>query len=224
MENLESELEMSEITSDELFNLSKESFKDIWGGAENDHWDDFFKKPKNQHLKPPKMKNIFLIGMPSSGKSTLGRQLAKRLDYQFIDMDDLIVNQELSSVFDIFKYKGEDYFRKVESKVLRGIKPNQKLIVATGGGVPCFFDNMDFIKANGISIFLNVQPEDLLKRIQKSEGNNRPLIDKKKSNEVLLNELKERYENRLKFYEQADIQIDGSIEVEQILWLLEEIE
>jgi shikimate kinase len=170
------------------------------------------------------MKNIFLIGMPSSGKSTLGRQLAKRLDYQFVDMDDLIVNQELSSVFDIFKYKGEDYFRKVESKVLKGIKPNQKLLVATGGGVPCFFDNMDFIKANGISIFLNVQPEDLLKRIQKSEGNNRPLIDKKKSNEVLLEELKERYENRLKFYEQADIQIDGSIEVEQIIWLLEEIE
>jgi shikimate kinase len=169
------------------------------------------------------MKNIYLIGMPSSGKSTLGRQLAKRLDYQFVDMDELIVNQELSSISDIFKYKGEDYFRKVESKVLKGIKPNQKLIIATGGGVPCFFDNMDFIKTNGISIFLNVSPEDLLKRIQKSDGNNRPLIDKKKSNEVLLNELKERYENRLKFYEQADIQIDGSIDVEQILWLLEEI-
>jgi shikimate kinase len=81
---------------------------------------------------------------------------------------------------------------------------------------------MDFIKTHGISIFLNVQPEDLLKRIQKSGENNRPLIDKKKSEEVLLNELRERYENRLKFYEQADIQIDGSIEVEQILWLLEE--
>ncbi len=170
------------------------------------------------------MKNIFLIGMPSSGKSTLGRQLAKRLDYQFVDMDELIVNQELSSISDIFKYKGEDYFRKVESKILKGIAPNQKLIIASGGGVPCFFDNMDFIKANGISIFLNVQPEDLLKRIQKSEGNNRPLINKKKSNELLLDELKERYENRLKFYEQADIQIDGNIEVEQILWLLEEIE
>lgn len=169
------------------------------------------------------MKNIFLIGMPSSGKSTLGRQLAKYLDFQFIDMDDLIVNQELSSVFEIFKYKGEDYFRQVESKILKGIKPNQQLVIATGGGVPCFFDNMDFIKANGMSIFLNVPPEDLLKRIQKSEGNNRPLIDKKKSNEVLLNELRERYENRLKFYEQADIKIDGSIDVEQILWLLEEL-
>ena len=169
------------------------------------------------------MKNIFLIGMPSSGKSTLGRQLAKRLDYQFIDMDDLIVNQEISTISEIFKYKGEDYFRQVESKILKGIKPNQKLLIATGGGVPCFFDNMDFIKANGTSIFLNVQPEDLLKRIQKSEVNNRPLIDKKKSNEELLNELKERYEYRLKFYEQADIQVDGSVEVEQILWLLEEV-
>ena len=170
------------------------------------------------------MKNIFLIGMPSSGKSTLGRQLARSLGYQFIDMDDLIVNQEISTIPEIFKYKGEDYFRQVESKILKGIKPNQKLLVATGGGVPCFFDNMDFIKANGTSIFLNVPPEDLLKRIQKSEGNNRPLIDKKKSNEVLLNELKERYENRLKFYERADIQVDGSVEVEQILWLLEEVE
>ena len=169
------------------------------------------------------MKNIFLIGMPSSGKSTLGRQLAKRLDYQFIDMDDLIVNQEISTISEIFKYKGEDYFRQVESKILKGIKPNQKLLIATGGGVPCFFDNMDFIKANGTSIFLNVQPEDLLKRIQKSEVNNRPLIDKKKSNEELLNELKERYEYRLKFYEQADIQVDGSVEVEQVLWLLEEV-
>ena len=161
--------------------------------------------------------------MPSSGKSTLGRQLAKRLDYQFIDMDELIINQELSTIAEIFKYKGEDYFRKIESKILKGIKANQKLLVATGGGVPCFFDNMDFIKVNGTSIFLNVPPEDLLKRIQKSEGNNRPLIDKRKTDEVLLNELRERYEYRLKFYEQADIQIGGSIEVEQVLWLLEEI-
>ena len=161
--------------------------------------------------------------MPSSGKSTLGRQLARSLGYQFIDMDELIVNQEISTIAEIFKYKGEDYFRKVESKILKGIKSNQKLLIATGGGVPCFFDNMDFIKANGTSIFLNVQPEDLLKRIQKSEGNNRPLIDKKKTNEVLLNELEEKYEYRLKFYEQADIQIDGSVEVEQILWLLEEM-
>lgn len=168
------------------------------------------------------MKNIFLIGMPSSGKSTLGRQLAKRLGFQFVDTDDLIENQEIASITDIFKYKGEDYFRLVESKILKGIQPNQNLIVATGGGMPCFHGGMDFIKANGTSIFLNVSPEDLLKRIQKSEVNNRPLIDKKTSQQELLASIKKRYEDRLKFYEQADIQIDGSIDVEQILWLLEE--
>ena len=169
------------------------------------------------------MKNIFLIGMPSSGKSTLGKQLAKRLDYQFVDTDELIENQEIASVSDIFKYKGEDYFRLVESKILKEIQPNQKLIVATGGGMPCFHDGMDVIKANGTSIFLNVSPEDLLKRIQKSDVNNRPLIDKKTSNQELLLSIKKRHESRLQFYEQADIQIDGSIDVEQILWLLEEI-
>jgi shikimate kinase len=170
------------------------------------------------------MKNIFLIGMPSSGKSTLGRQLAKRLDYQFVDTDDLIENQEIATIAEIFKYKGEDYFRLVENKILKGIKPNQKLIVATGGGMPCFHDGIDFIKANGTSIFLNVPPEDLLKRIQKSDVNNRPLIDKKKTDEELLANIRKRYEDRLQYYEQADIQIDGSVDVEQILWLLEEFE
>ena len=161
--------------------------------------------------------------MPSSGKSTLGRQLAKRLDYQFIDTDSLIETQEIASISDIFKYKGEDYFRLVENKVLKGIEPNQKLIVATGGGMPCFHDGMSFIKANGTSIFLNVSPQDLLKRIQKSDFNNRPLIDKKTSQQELLASIKKRYEGRLQFYQQADVQIDGSIDVEQIVWLLEEI-
>ncbi len=170
------------------------------------------------------MKNIFLIGMPSSGKSTLGRQLAKRLDYQFVDTDELIENQEIASISDIFKYKGEDYFRLIENKILKSIQPNQKIIVATGGGMPCFHGGIDFIKANGTSIFLNVSPEDLLKRIQKSDINNRPLIDKRQKEDELLDNIRKRYETRLQIYEQADIQIDGSIDVEQILWLLEEFE
>lgn len=170
------------------------------------------------------MKNIFLIGMPSSGKSTLGRHLAKRIEYKFIDMDELIEKQELMSVQEIFKYKGEDYFRKVESRVLKEIPVDQKLVIATGGGVPCFFDNIDYIKANGTSIFLNVQPEDLLKRIQKSDINHRPLINKNTTDTELLNSLQERCAYRLPFYQQADIQIDGNIDVDQLLWILDEIE
>lgn len=162
--------------------------------------------------------------MPSSGKSTLGRHLAKRLDYQFIDMDDIIENQELMTIPEIFKYKGEDYFRQVESKVLKEIKPAQKLVIATGGGAPCFFDNIDFIKKNGTSIFLNVQPEDLLKRIQKSDINHRPLINRNTTDESLLKNLQERCAYRLPFYQQADIQIDGNIDVDQLLWILDEMQ
>lgn len=169
------------------------------------------------------MKNIFLIGMPSSGKSTLGRLLAKALNFTFVDMDERIEVKEMASIADIFKIKGEDYFRKVESEILKQIKPNQQLVVSTGGGVPCFFDNMDFIKANGISIFLDVPPAILAKRIINSTVNNRPLIDKNKSDEDVLHDIENRYHSRLKFYQQADLQVDGEIEVEHLVWLLESV-
>jgi shikimate kinase len=169
------------------------------------------------------MKNIFLIGMPSSGKSTLGRLLAKALNFTFVDMDERIEVKEVSSIPDIFKIKGEDYFRKVESEVLKQIKPNQQLVISTGGGVPCFFDNMEFIKANGTSIFLDVPPTILAKRIMNSTANNRPLIDKNKSENEVLQDIENRYQNRLKFYQQADLQVDGEIEVEHLVWLLESL-
>lgn len=169
------------------------------------------------------MKNIFLIGMPSSGKSTLGRHLAKRLSYKFVDMDEMIEKQELMTVQEIFKHKGEDYFRQIESKTLKSIEANQQLVIATGGGVPCFFDNIDYIKQNGTSVFLNVQAEDLLKRIQKSDINNRPLINKNTTDESLLKSLQERCAYRLPYYQQADIQIDGNIDVDQLLWILDEM-
>ncbi len=166
------------------------------------------------------MKNIYLVGMPSSGKSTLGRQLAKNLGYQFVDMDDLIERQEQKSIPLIFKEHGEAYFRTVESAVLKQFEANKSLVIATGGGVPCFFDNMAFIKQTGTSIFLNVPPEELAKRIKFSDANNRPLINKGNSNEALLNDLKARYNARLPYYTQADVQIDGTIDVQQLLQLL----
>ena len=92
------------------------------------------------------MKNIFLVGMPSSGKSTLGRRLARALGYRFADLDKLIVQDQKRTIPEIFASEGEDYFRKVEQRILRATQQNRSLVVATGGGAPCFFDNMDFIK------------------------------------------------------------------------------
>lgn len=168
------------------------------------------------------MKNIFLVGMPSSGKSTLGKELARSLGYSFTDMDKLIETREQKSIADIFSSKGEEYFRDLEKKILRTIQPNESTVIATGGGVPCFHDNMEFIKENGISIFLNVDIDDLAKRIYKAQTNNRPLLNiATESEETIINNIKQLYETRLPFYKQADIQVDGEITVNQLLWLIE---
>lgn len=168
------------------------------------------------------MKNIFLVGMPSSGKSTLGKELARSLGYSFTDMDKLIETREQKSIADIFSSKGEEYFRELEKKILRTIQPNESTVIATGGGVPCFHENMDYIKENGISIFLNVDIDDLAKRIYKAQTNNRPLLNiATESEETIINNIKHLYETRLPFYKQADIQVDGEITVNQLLWLIE---
>lgn len=168
------------------------------------------------------MKNIYLIGMPSSGKSTLGKELARNLSYSFTDMDKLIETREQKTISEIFSNQGEAHFRELEKKTLHGFQPDQSMVIATGGGVPCFHDNMQFIKNNGLSVFLNVELDDLAKRLYKAQGNNRPLLDKSQSEEAVIASIKKTYEERLPFYKQADIQVDGEINVSQLLWLIDQ--
>lgn len=168
------------------------------------------------------MKNIYLIGMPSSGKSTLGKELARNLSYTFTDMDKLIETREQKTISEIFSNQGEAHFRELEKKTLQGFLPDQSMVIATGGGVPCFHDNMQFIKNNGVSVFLNVELDDLAKRLYKAQGNNRPLLDKSQSEEAVIASIKKTYEERLPFYKQADIQVDGEINVSQLLWLIDQ--
>ena len=168
------------------------------------------------------MKNIYLIGMPSSGKSTLGKELARNLSYTFTDMDKLIETREQKTISEIFSNQGEAHFRELEKKTLQGFLPDQSMVIATGGGVPCFHDNMQFIKNNGVSVFLNVELDDLAKRMYKAQGNNRPLLDKSQSEEAVIASIKKTYEERLPFYKQADIQVEGEINVSQLLWLIDQ--
>ena len=153
------------------------------------------------------MKNIFLIGLPSSGKTTLGKQLARHVRYRFVDTDVLIVKEEGMPIPDIFAQKGELYFREAEARILRAIRPDSKLVIATGGGMPCFHDNMDYIKANGLSVFLDVSPEQIVERILRHSTDDRPLYQK--NDGQLLNNLREKYESRLGFYSQADFILHG---------------
>jgi len=168
------------------------------------------------------MKNIYLIGMPSSGKSTLGKELARNLSYTFTDMDKLIETREQKTISEIFSNQGEAHFRELEKKTLQGFQPDQSMVIATGGGVPCFHDNMQFIKNNGVSVFLNVELDDLAKRLYKAQGNNRPLLDKSQSEEAVIASIKKTFEERLPYYKQADIQVDGEINVSQLLWLIDQ--
>ena len=164
------------------------------------------------------MKNIFLVGMPSSGKSTVGRKLARALSYRFVDLDKLIVKDQKKTIPEIFQDKGEGYFREVESRILHQTRPDQWLVVATGGGAPCFFDNMAFIKANGISLFINVPPAELAQRILLHGKDDRPLLS---GVTQLEQELEERLRVRLPFYTQADFTVTRETsKVDQLLKLL----
>ncbi len=164
------------------------------------------------------MKNIFLIGMPSSGKSTLGRKLARALRYRFVDLDQLIVSDQKKSIPEIFREKGEAYFREVESRILKATKPDHWLVVATGGGAPCFFDNMEFIKNNGVSIYLDVAPAELASRILAHNQDDRPLLSGVTELET---ELRNRLAVRLPFYEQADFTVTNeSLNMRQLTNLL----
>lgn len=151
--------------------------------------------------------NIYLIGMPGSGKTTLGKQLAKALNYSFVDMDEEIEKAERKSINEIFSKKGEEEFRDIEQDTLHEIATGKNLVVSTGGGAPCFYDNMKFINNSGLSIFINVPAQELANRIVK--GNKRPMFLNKSIEEVEA-EVSDKILSRLSFYNQAQIIISGS--------------
>ena len=88
---------------------------------------------------------IFLLGFMGSGKSTLGKRLAKKMSWEFLDMDKVLEEQEGMTVTQIFQEKGEAYFREAETQFLQGLDPSMNRIVATGGGAPCHTNNMDLM-------------------------------------------------------------------------------
>lgn len=163
------------------------------------------------------MKNIILIGMMSSGKSTLGKKLSRSLGYKFVDLDKLIERDQGTNISSIFSQKGEAYFREVESRILKEITPDSSIVLASGGGTPCFFDNMEYIKNLGISVFLDVPAADLAKRIENHGKDDRPVLSGAKS---LGAEIKRKIDERLPFYSQADFIIKGEIDVGNILEVL----
>ena len=156
------------------------------------------------------MDRIYLLGYMGSGKSTIGRLLSKKINYSFIDLDSFIENRYHVKINDFFAKHGEDEFRKIESKILKEVSEFEHIVIALGGGTPCFFDNMDLINATGLSIYLKISEESLLSRLVLAK-NNRPLI-KDKTNEEIQTFISQTLEKRKPFYEQASIIIENDNE------------
>jgi shikimate kinase len=118
---------------------------------------------------------IFLIGFMASGKTTVGRLLAERLEWAFVDLDKLIEDGAGGTVADIFAAEGEEGFRKRETEALREVAQRRKTVIATGGGAPCREENLEAMLGAGRVFWLEVSPEEAVQRAGKASG--RPLLD-----------------------------------------------
>ena len=150
---------------------------------------------------------IFLIGMMGSGKSHWLKQLAKWNKSVGYDLDALIEMKEEKTITEIFDEDGEAYFRKAETTILKWFKEKKKYIVATGGGTACFQENMDWMKKEGLVIWLDESVDVLVKRLS-TEKAHRPLIANLSENELAAY-LEQKLLERQPFYKQAHYRLSS---------------
>ncbi len=172
--------------------------------------------PSND-IKP----KIFLVGMMGSGKSYWTKFLSKKLKTGGYDLDYLIESNEEKSIAEIFSEDGEEYFRKQESKILKWFKEKKSFVLGTGGGTPCYHDNMEWMNKNGVTIFIDPPISQLVERLI-PEKSHRPLICDL-TDEALVKFLIQKRADRLVYYEQAKIKLsDDAINEKQFLKIIKE--
>ena len=158
---------------------------------------------------------VFLIGFMGCGKSTKAKQLASRLNCPVIDLDAVIVAAQGKSIADYFAENGEAAFRILESETLKNYDYPETCVVATGGGLPCFFDNMEWMNANGKTVYLQMTPAQLVSRLHNREK--RPLL-KGMDDQQLLAFVEMKLSERNAFYMQAQIVVNAfDLDVEELL-------
>lgn len=153
---------------------------------------------------------IFLIGLPGSGKTTVGKLLAEKLNLLFVDLDAEIERSEGQRINQIFETRKENYFREIESATLKKFCTTpESFVMSTGGGAPCFHDNMAQMNAAGKTLFLDVSSKEIADRLGMTNLNDRPLFAK-----LSPDQLKDKIEflrsQRIGFYKQANFTINGT--------------
>ena len=148
------------------------------------------------------MTRLILIGFMGSGKTTLGRALAKALGLTFIDLDNYIELRRCKSINSIFEESGEDGFRTIERNLLHEVCEFEDVVISAGGGTPCFFDNIDYMNSQGTTVYLQVHNERLLERLRIAKSR-RPLLKDKNDEEIKVF-IEEQLARREQFYLKAD--------------------
>ncbi len=150
---------------------------------------------------------IYIIGFMGCGKTTVGKLLARKLNYRFVDLDKMIEEYEGKTIPELFELHHENGFRSLEKKYLQLTTQFQKTVVACGGGTPCFFDNIKTINENGISIYLEMNVASLHSRLINSKAK-RPLLAGK-TEEELQSFIADKLIERQPFYKQAHVTVDA---------------
>jgi shikimate kinase len=150
---------------------------------------------------------IYIIGFMGSGKSTAGKKLASLLGWTFVDLDNSIEESVGKSIPDIFGQDGETFFRDIEAKILRNLNSLKNTVISTGGGTPCYNDNMEYMLGTGLTLYLKLSPGQLKSRLSNSKGE-RPLIKDLDPSE-LQSFIEKKLADRERWYDRSDIIIEG---------------
>jgi shikimate kinase len=157
--------------------------------------------------------NIVITGFMCTGKTSVGKLLAEKLGYQFVDTDDLIEQRVGMKISDIFAVYGEPYFRDVETEVVKEVAKKDKFVISTGGGVVLRKVNIDELRKNGIIVNLTAKPETIYNRLKNQPGV-RPLLNKPDP----MNEIIKLFSQREEYYKNCDLRIEtDNLAVEQIV-------
>ena len=157
---------------------------------------------------------IFIVGYMGSGKSTFAKKLSHKLNINVVDLDkefQLKYNTTISNYFEKF---GEEAFRQEEMLLLRQYKHANNLIISTGGGTPCFYDNMKWMNENGLTIYLEMSPAGLYSRLRNAKSV-RPLLQE---TEDLIPYITQHLSERTQYYSSAKMTVNGlSISIDQVV-------
>lgn len=157
---------------------------------------------------------IYLVGYMASGKTYTGPRLAEALGYGFVDLDEMFEAQYRISIQRFFHKYGEEAFRPLERKMLHSTFQLNNHVISTGGGTACFFDNMEQMNQQGLTVYLKQSAEALFQRLKLSRKP-RPLI-KDAGDEELRKQIENHLNERIPYYEKARIIVDAAIEIPKL--------